>query len=59
MRDLINRYLDGELTEKEAETLRDAIARDPEVDAELRVWEQMLHVAAETESGEPSANFMA
>jgi hypothetical protein len=57
MNDLINRYFDGELTEDEAAILRDAVAKDPEVDAELRTWERMLHVAGKTASGEPSAEF--
>jgi hypothetical protein len=57
MKDLINRYFDGELTEDEADILRDAVAKDPEVDAELRTWERMLHVARDAETGEPSAEF--
>lgn len=57
MNDLINRYFDGELTEDEAAILRDAVAKDPEVDAELRTWERMLHVAGENASGEPSKSF--
>src|SRR5512139_991603 len=57
MNELIQRYLDGELSEEEARALREAIARDPNVDAELREWERMLRAAAEAETGAPSAEF--
>ena len=57
MNDLIQRYLDGELTEVEAHALREAIAGDPQLDAELRTSERMLSAAAEAESGAPSAEF--
>ena len=57
MNDLIHRYLDGELSDDEARELRAAIARDPEVDGELRAWERMLGAAAAAESGAPSAEF--
>jgi hypothetical protein len=57
MNELIQRYLDGELSEEDARALREAIARDPEVDAELREWERMLGAAAGAETGAPSAGF--
>lgn len=57
MKDLINRYFDGELTEEEANTLRDAVARDPQIDEELRVWEHMLLAAEDSRAGEPSSVF--
>lgn len=57
MNELIQRYLDGELSEEEARELREAIASDPEVDAELREWERMLRASADAETGEPSAEF--
>lgn len=57
MNELIHRYLDGELSEDEALALREAIAGDPAVDAELRAWERMLGAAAAAESGAPSADF--
>jgi len=57
MNDLIQRYLDGELTQDEARALREAIASDARVEAELRKWERMLGAAAASESGAPSANF--
>ena len=57
MHDLIHRYLDGELSEEEARALREAIASDPRVAAELREWERMLGAAAEAETGGPSAAF--
>lgn len=57
MNELIQRYLDGELSEEEARALREAIAGDPEVDAELRDWERMLSAAADTETGAPSPDF--
>jgi hypothetical protein len=57
MNELIERYLDGELSEEEARALREAIAGDPEVDAELREWERMLGAAADAETGAPSTDF--
>jgi hypothetical protein len=57
MNDLIHRYLDGELSDDEARALREAIASDPQVNAELRGWERMLGAAAEAGSGAPSAEF--
>ena len=57
MNELIQRYLDGELTEEGARALREAIAGDPEVDAELREWERMLRAAAAAETGAPSMGF--
>ncbi len=57
MNELIQRYLDGELSEEEARALREAIARDPEVGRELRSWERMLGAAAAAHSGAPSADF--
>ena len=57
MNELIQRYLDGELSEEEARALREAVARDPEVDAELREWERMLNAAADAEIGAPSSEF--
>lgn len=57
MHDLIQRYLDGELSDDEARALREAIASDPEVDRELRAWEGMLGEAAAAESGAPSVGF--
>lgn len=57
MRHLIDRFLDGDLTEEEARSLQEALDTDPELDAELRSWERMLSAAAEAESGRPSADF--
>jgi len=57
MNDLIDRYLDGELSDDEARALREAIAREPGVEAELRGWERMLSAAAKAEPGAPSAEF--
>jgi hypothetical protein len=57
MNELIQRYLDGELSEEGAQALREAIASDPEVDAELRDWERMLRAAAAAETGAPSTDF--
>jgi hypothetical protein len=57
MNELIQRYLDGELSEEEARALREAVASDPEVDAELRDWEGMLRAASDAEIGVPSAEF--
>jgi hypothetical protein len=44
MNDLIDRYLDGELTEEEARTLLAQLARDPELAADLRAMEAALAV---------------
>jgi anti-sigma factor RsiW len=57
MKNLIDRYLDGELTEEEATTLLEVIARDPEMETELRSYEEMLSLAAGDLPGDPSAGF--
>ena len=57
MKNLIDRYLDGELTEEEATTLLEVITRDPELEKELREYEQMLTLDAGEGPDEPSATF--
>lgn len=57
MKTLIDKYLDGELSEMEATALVESIARDPELDAELRAYENMLAAATDATTGEPSAGF--
>jgi len=57
--ELIQRYLDGELSMEEARQLREAIARDPRVEAELRAWEGLLKAAADADPRAPSAGFTA
>ena len=57
MSELIQRYLDGELSETEADALRAALARDPQLDAELRAWERLLGGVAHVEEDGPSAAF--
>jgi len=42
---LIDRYLDGDLSEAEASALEDALRRNPELENELRAWEEILATA--------------
>jgi len=46
MNALIDRYLDGELSEEEARAFLDAVSADPALEAELRSYEAMLALAA-------------
>ena len=57
MKNLIDKYLDGELSEEEATTLLEVIARDPELETELRAYEEMLSLAAGEPPDDPSAGF--
>ena len=57
MKNLIDKYLDGALSEEEAATLLEVIARDPEMEAELRAYEEMLSLAAGDLADDPSAGF--
>jgi hypothetical protein len=57
MKNLIDKYLDGELTEEEATTLLEVIARDPELETELRAYEEMLSLTAGDLPDDPSAGF--
>lgn len=54
---LIDRYLDGELTEEEAEAFLAAVREDPELEAELRAYEETLAFAADTNPAGPSPDF--
>lgn len=57
MSDLIDRYLDGDLTENEARAFLEAVGRDPDLEAELRTYEQMLAVGGDKRREEPSETF--
>ena len=57
MNDLFDRYLDGELTETEAESFLAAINQDAELEAELRAYEEMLAAVAKHEPAGPSLRF--
>jgi len=54
---LIDRYLDGELTEDEAEAFLDSLASDPQLEAELREHERLLSVGASLGAEGPSPDF--
>ncbi len=59
MKALMNRYLDGELTAEQAETFLAAVAQDPELEAELRAYEEILAAVATAEPYEPASDFTA
>lgn len=58
MEDLLARYLDGELTEREAETLIRASADDPETAAALRSYEAIIAASAELPPKQLPARFV-
>ncbi len=55
---LIAKYLDGDLAPEAAEQLLDALARDPELEAELRDYERMLAAAADATLEVPPEGFV-
>lgn len=57
MSELIDRYLDGDLSDDEARAFLEAVRRDPELEAELRTYEQMLAVSDPEEQAGPSGHF--
>ena len=57
MSELIDRYLDGDLSEDEARAFLEAVDRDPDLEMELRTYEQMLAVSDAKDQTEPSASF--
>lgn len=57
MKALIDRYLDGELTEDEAEAFLGSLASDPTLEAELREHERLLSVGATLGAEGPSPDF--
>jgi anti-sigma factor RsiW len=57
MDDLIQKYLDGDLTDEEASMLTRALSEDPELEAELRAYEQSLVLVSENTGREPSFAF--
>ena len=50
MRDLIDRYLDGQLTDQESEVLLQGLRQDPALERELREYEEILAAAARSEA---------
>jgi hypothetical protein len=57
MDELIQKYLDGDLTDEEAAVLTRALAEDPELEAELRAFEQSLALASANVERDPSPTF--
>jgi hypothetical protein len=57
MDELIQRYLDGDLSEDEAAALTRALADDPELEADLRAFERSLAFAAASANRDPSPTF--
>ena len=57
MSEWIDRYLDGDLSDDEARTFLEAARRDPELETELRAYEQMLSVSDAEEQAGPSEHF--
>ncbi len=56
---LIDRYLDGELSDEEARSFLAELEGDPALAAELQDYEEVLAELARTGSGEPSPDFTA
>ena len=57
MDELIQKYLDGDLTFEEAAVFTRALAEDPELEAEMRAFEQSLALAAANAERDPSPAF--
>jgi len=57
MDELIQKYLDGDLTFEEAAIFTRALAEDPELEAELRAYEQALALATANAERDPSPAF--
>jgi len=57
MDELIQKYLDGDLSDEDAAALTRALADDPALEAELRALEQALALAAANVAREPSPAF--
>jgi anti-sigma factor RsiW len=57
MDELIHKYLDGDLSDEEASVFAQRLARDPELEAELRDYERILALAVEDIGRNPSAAF--
>jgi anti-sigma factor RsiW len=57
MDELIQKYLDGDLTFEEAAVFTRALAEDPELEAELRAFEQALALATANAERDPSPAF--
>jgi anti-sigma factor RsiW len=57
MDELIQKYLDGDLSDDEAAEFSRALADDPELESELRAFESSLALAATQANRDPSPNF--
>lgn len=57
MDDLIQKYLDGDLTEEEAAVFEEELASDPKMEADLHAYERILALAAGDIARDPSAGF--
>jgi anti-sigma factor RsiW len=57
MDELIQKYLDGNLSEEEATVFSRALADNPEMEAELGAFEQVLAMASRYSGGDPSPGF--
>ena len=57
MDELIQKYLDGDLSDEEASVFAQTLARDPELEAELRDYERILALAVEDIDRDPAAAF--
>jgi anti-sigma factor RsiW len=57
MDELIQKYLDGDLSDEESVVFTEALAGDPELEAELEAFEQTLALAAGNIAREPAPAF--
>jgi anti-sigma factor RsiW len=57
MDELVQKYLDGNLSDEEAAALNRALAANPELDADLRRLEKILALAASDVDRDPAAGF--
>ena len=57
MDELIQKYLDGDLSEEEATVFSHALAEKPELEAELSAFEQVLVLASRYKAVDPSPGF--
>jgi anti-sigma factor RsiW len=57
MDELLQKYFDGELSEREAAGLEEMLARDPDLESEMRKIERALGTAAEESTRGPSPGF--
>lgn len=57
MDELIQKYMDGDLSDEEASAFTRALAEEPALEAELRAFEQSLSLAAACADRDPSPGF--